>query len=95
MSANVTVDHDSAHRRFTAKVDGYDCELDYQLDGKVMVITHTGVPQPVGGRGIASALTAAAAAWARQEGLTIYPACSYAAAWFKRHPAEADLVARL
>jgi hypothetical protein len=71
----------------------HDCELDYELDGRVMVITHTGVPSAVGGRGIASALTAAAVAWARAEGYSISPACSYAATWFRRHPEHADLLA--
>jgi uncharacterized protein len=83
--------HDSASRRFETVVDGQHCELDYRLAGKVMTITHTGVPVAVEGRGIASALTQAAMDTARAEGWSVVPACSYAAAWLRRHPEFADL----
>jgi hypothetical protein len=95
VSNDVQISHDREGGRFAATVDGHDCELDYRLDGRVMTILHTGVPDAVGGRGIAAALTLAAAHFARAEGLTVYPACSYAAAWFRRHAQYADLIARL
>jgi len=83
--------HDIAARRFETVVDGQHCELDYRLADKVMTITHTGVPIPVEGRGIAAAMTQAAMETARAEGWTVVPACSYAAAWLRRHPEFADL----
>jgi len=83
--------HDIAARRFETVVDGQHCELDYRLADKVMTITHTGVPMPVEGRGIAAAMTQAAMETARAEGWTVVPACSYAAAWLRRHPEFADL----
>jgi len=83
--------HNAAARRFETVVDGQHCELDYRLDGQVMTITHTGVPVPVEGRGIASAMTQAAMETARSEGWRVVPACSYAATWLRRHPEFADL----
>ena len=83
--------HDPAAQRFETVVDGQHCELDYRLAGKVMTITHTGVPGPVEGRGIASALTQAAMEPARAEGWSVIPACAYAASWLRRHPEFADL----
>lgn len=83
--------HDTAARRFETIVDGQHCELDYRLADKVMTITHTGVPVPVEGRGIASALTQAAMETARAEGWMVVPACGYAATWLRRHPEFADL----
>jgi predicted GNAT family acetyltransferase len=85
------VRHDPAARRFETVVDGRHCELDYRLDGKVMTITHTGVPGPLEGRGIASAMTLAAMETARAEGWKVVPACSYAASWMRRHPEFDDL----
>ena len=73
------------------QVEGFDCELDYRLDAGVMTILHTGVPPAVGGRGIAAQLTRAALAFARKEGLRVRPACSYAAAFMRRHAQYADL----
>lgn len=83
--------HDPATRRFETVVDGQHCELDYRLAGKVMTITHTGVPTAVEGRGIASALTRSAMETARAEGWTVVPACAYAESWLRRHPEFSDL----
>lgn len=85
------VTHDRTTRRLEAQVDGVSCVLDYRLDDGVMTITHTGVPPEVGGRGIASALVQAALGAAREAGWRVVPACSYAAAWMRRHPEYDDL----
>lgn len=78
--------------RFHAEVEGHACRLDYTLDDGRMVIRHTGVPDAVGGRGIAGALVRAALDWARNSGLRVVPECSYAAGFIQRHPGYADLV---
>jgi hypothetical protein len=49
-----------------------------------MIITHTGVPSAIGGRGIAAELMQAALNAARSAGWTIDPACSYAAAYMRK-----------
>lgn len=83
--------HLAAAHRFEIMVDGHVCELDYSLQGQVMTITHTGVPEQVGGRGIAGELVRAALEAARREGWKVVPACSYAQVWMERHPAYGDL----
>ena len=83
--------HLAAAHRFEVTVDGFVCELDYQLHGQVMTIIHTGVPSEVGGRGIAGELVRAALETARREGWKVVPACSYAQVWMERHPEFADL----
>lgn len=60
--------------------------------GEVYTITHTGVRKAAEGQGIAGELVKRTAALAREEGKKIKPVCSYAVAWFKRHPEEADLL---
>jgi predicted GNAT family acetyltransferase len=85
--------HDDTNQVFVATVDGYDCELEYRLEGKTMVITHTGVPSPVGGRGIAALLTIHAVKFAEAKGWKIVPACAYADTWFKRNTEYAHLLA--
>jgi uncharacterized protein len=79
--------------RFFTKVDAIVAHLDYELADKVMTITHTIVPEALGGRGIAGHLTKAAFDHARAQGYKIIPACSYVAAWVKRHADEQDLLA--
>jgi uncharacterized protein len=95
METSVVVRHEREASRFAATVDGHECELDYRVDGTVLTILHTGVPSAVGGRGIAAELTRATLEYARAEQLKVYPACSYAATYFRRHPEQADLLVKL
>ncbi len=85
------IDHDQAAHRFETRVDGHTCVLDYTLNGRVMTIRYTGVPEAVRGREIASFLVEAALTTARARGWQVLPACSYASAWMSRHPAFDDL----
>jgi predicted GNAT family acetyltransferase len=88
------IKHQPNEQRFSTVVDLELCLLDYTLSGDVMTITHTEVPPPVEGRGIASALVKAALDYARDHRWKVRPACSYADAWMRRHPDYEDLRAR-
>jgi predicted GNAT family acetyltransferase len=81
----MTIDHDTAAQRFTTEVEGHRAVLDYRLSDHVMTITHTGVPPAIDGRGIAAELMRAALVAARAAVWTVNPACSYAAAYLRRH----------
>lgn len=85
--------HDEKNHVFRVVVDGHDCEVEYRLDGHTMTITHTGVPSPVGGRGVAALLTRFAVQVAEAKRWKVVPACSYAATWFERNPEYAHLLA--
>ena len=81
------IDHDSHARRLSTQLEGYTGLLDYELDGKVMSITHTRVARQIGGRGVAAELMRSALELAAANGWTVNPVCSYAVAYLKRHPA--------
>lgn len=83
----------NAGRYFAVLPDRSEAEMNYRMDGKVMTITHTGVPPAFEGRGIALKLVKAAIADARQDGFRIVPLCSYVALQFRRHPDWAGLLA--
>jgi len=87
------VTHDADRGRFETVVDGERCTLDYELAGAIMTITHTRVPDPVAGRGIAAALMETALAHARTSGWRVVPRCSYAVRYLERHPEWSDVVA--
>lgn len=78
--------HDAAHHRFVTEVDGHTAYAEYEPGDSAIAITHTIVPQEIGGRGIAGQLVRAAALHARNEGLRVDPICSYADAWMRKHP---------
>jgi predicted GNAT family acetyltransferase len=84
------IGHDPVGQRFSTEVDGQHAVLDYRLAGSVMTITHTGVPAAIGGRGVAAELMHAALETARAAGWTVIPACSYAAAYLRRHGDRAE-----
>lgn len=85
------IEHNTAQNRFEWTEDGTLSVLDYVLQDNVMTIIHTGVPEAVGGRGIAGDLTQVALDTARANGWMVRPQCSYAAAYIKRHPQYQDL----
>ena len=80
------INHDSRAQRLSAGLEGQTASLDYELDGKVMSITHTRVPRPIGGRGVAAELMRSALDLAVANGWTVKPVCAYAVAYMKRHP---------
>jgi predicted GNAT family acetyltransferase len=93
------IHHDAGLRRFCLVLEGIEAELTYHLldshvagSATVMVIDHTGVPEAIGGRGLAGQLVKAAFEHARAAGWRVLPACSYAQAWVERHPEYRDVL---
>jgi predicted GNAT family acetyltransferase len=80
------IDHDSRAHRLSTQLEGHTGILDYELDGMVMSITHTRVPSPIGGRGVAAELMRSALDLAAANGWTVKPLCTYAVAYMQRHP---------
>jgi len=88
---DIQVEHDTANTRFHAKVEGHECVADYHVADGVMHMTHTYVPYPIEGRGIAAHLVHAALAYAREQGLRVNPRCSYVRTYMRRHPETLSL----
>jgi uncharacterized protein len=88
----VDIHHDTAASRFHTTVEGHLCVCQYRLFGKTMMLTHTGVPQALRGRGIAALLVQAALDHARAKQLKVRPDCSYAEVYMQRHPETLDLL---
>lgn len=88
----LTVSHNQAGQCFEAVVDGHRCVVDYLLRDGVMTVTHTGVPDAVGGRGIAAELTKFALDAVSRAGWKLIPACTYTAAYVRRHPEYSHLL---
>lgn len=85
--------HNQAASRFEYTENSYLCVLDYTLQGSLAVFTHTGVPAPVGGRGIAADLVRTGLDTAREQGWRVRPDCSYVEAYIRRNPRYQDLLA--
>ncbi|MEZ5322767.1 MAG: GNAT family N-acetyltransferase [Microthrixaceae bacterium] len=86
MSEGYEVVDEADRGRFVAVVEGHEAELVYILDGDRLDLVHTGVPDAIGGRGVAAALVSAAVERARRERLVLVATCPYVASWVARHP---------
>lgn len=77
-------DPDGATRRVWA---------DYAVQGDRRAILHVEAENELRGSGAAGRFMASLADHARAQGIKLTPRCSYAVAWFKRHPDQGDLLA--
>jgi hypothetical protein len=97
MSEIHEVRHEQQETRGRFVIDlggGAEAELTYSRAGTgKWIADHTGVPDAYSGRGIAGQLARALVREAREAGVKIVPLCPYVAAWFRKHPDEADLIA--
>src|SRR5581483_1229628 len=91
-SIYMDVTHQLDAQEFSTEVEGYRAELQYRLRDGVMTIVHTGVPDEIGGRGVAAELTRVALETARANGWKVVPACAYAEAFIRRHREYQDLL---
>jgi uncharacterized protein len=90
---SIAIVHNTAASRFESEVDGHLCTCQYRIyGGRLMMLTHTGVPHALRGRGIAAALVQAALDHARAQGWKVRPDCSYAETYMQRHPQTQDLL---
>ncbi|MDE5731850.1 MAG: N-acetyltransferase [Bacteroidales bacterium] len=72
-------------KRFECTVDGNVAYVEYIERCGTFDIVHTYVPKAVSGRGIASALVAAAYEYADSNNLAKRGSCPYAALWLERN----------
>lgn len=94
MPDSSSVSHDLAAGRFEISTGAGPGVLTYVARGPAMEILHTEVPGAAEGQGYAATLAAAALDFARDAGKQVIPSCPYVAAYIRRHPAYAELVAR-
>jgi predicted GNAT family acetyltransferase len=89
-----SVAHDASSRRFEVRVGDHPLAfLSYSFNGNRVIFEHTFVPTELSGKGVAANLVGTALEEARQRGWRVVPRCSYVAAFIKRNPQFADLIA--
>ena len=77
---------DVTHSPDTSRFESGQAYLSYVRSGDSMDIQHTIVPPELEGQGVGGALVREAVAYAKAEGLTVQPSCSFARGWLERHP---------
>ena len=82
----MTVIDNVEEHRFTLETEEGTAQLVYRVDGDRLVLTHTEVPESLGGQGIGGQLVTAAVERVRRTGEAIRPECPYARSWLAKHP---------
>jgi len=80
------VKHNPAQSRYELDTEHGTAVAIYRQQGDRAIFTHTEVPPADEGKGIGSYLVRAALDDTRRRGLKIVPACSFVAAFMRRHP---------
>ncbi len=82
----------TAESRFELEENGLLVWAEYRLrDGKV-ILPHVEADPPLRGTGAAGRLMQQIVDHARANTLVLEPRCSYARAWFQRHPEAQDVL---
>ena len=77
---------DTVRRRFEQEEAGKLVFASYRLQDGAYALVHVEADPALRGTGAAGRFMEALIAHAREHGLRLAPYCSYARAWFQRHP---------
>jgi hypothetical protein len=91
MTDQAMIDNQALHR-FELKEDGHVVFANYRNHDGRYILTHVEADRELRGTGAAARLMEAIVAHARANSLKLVPRCSYAVAWFARHPEFSDLI---
>ena len=81
-------------KRFEAPIEGKIAFIEYIRAKDAIYLTHTEVPESLGGRGIGSALVKKVLQQIEGEGLLLAPLCPFVAGYLKKHPEWQRLLAK-
>lgn len=84
------VTHNAVLNRYELETEHGLAFAVYRDEGNRRVFTHTEVPPADEGKGVGSRLVREALDHTRRQGLAISPACSFVAAFVRRHPEYVD-----
>lgn len=89
---SVTVTHNEDAQFFELQIDGLRALLTYRRFPDRIVLTHTEVPQPLEGHGLAEKLARFALDFARANHLRVVSLCHYVSSFIRKHAEYQDLV---
>lgn len=92
MSDTAVIDNPD-RSRFELDVNGQIVFANYRRQGETVIITHVEAPVALRGTGASGRLMEGVARMLQARNEKVVPLCSYAAAWLKRKPEYAGLLA--
>ena len=87
----MTVRDNKAQSRFELDIEGSVAFANYRQTPTAVIITHTGTPRALRGRGIASELVKGALELIRADGHKVIAGCGFVVDYLHKNPQYADL----
>lgn len=82
-------------KRFELEVDGHTAFIEFIIDkDNVMYLTHTEVPNALGGKGVGKNIVEKTLHYLKDNGYTLAPLCPFVAAYLKRNPDWKSILAK-
>jgi predicted GNAT family acetyltransferase len=92
MNTDYELKNNRINKQFEFQIDGLVAKLEYIRANDRIFLTHTEVPDQLGGRGIGSKLVKAVLQEIERQDLTLIPLCPFVAGYIKEHPKWRKLV---
>lgn len=73
-------------KRFEIRLGDDVALIEYMIQGKTIIMTHTEVPTAFEGKGVAGKLAKFALDWAKDNGYKVNPLCPYVKGYIRKHP---------
>lgn len=87
---SLNVLHNESKNRFEFQINSHTAVLDYVLQGRTILFTHTGVPPALEGRGIGTKLVKTGLEYARANKLQVKSTCWFVNKYIDRHPESVE-----
>lgn len=84
MTNDICVINNIDEQRFVIELEEGCAYLAYENNGQTINLYHVFVPEYLRGKGIANTLVSEALRYAKEQGLSIIPTCSYVKAYMQR-----------
>ncbi|PRY05692.1 hypothetical protein CLV24_1299 [Pontibacter ummariensis] len=92
---DIKVKHDQEYQQFTVDLGTQNAELAYaKPSSDVLNFTHTFVPAPARGKGLANELIEAGLNFARENNFQVIASCPVVARYIREHDTYQDLLAK-
>jgi uncharacterized protein len=88
----MTVTDNQSASRYELRIDGQTAFANYHRTDDVLYIDYVEAPPALRGTGAASQLMIGVMAHAKQNNLKVFPICSYAVSWLRKHPEYKDQI---
>lgn len=85
--------HDNKReQQFEMKFENHQAVIEYETEGNIISLLHTGVDPELEGKGAGTAIVEKVLNHIREKDMQLIPLCPFVVAYIKRHPEWEDII---